>query len=149
MGIRYVVSQNNVTPTAGNDILTIVSPANRRVELVEVSVNGRGASSAAQSIEAGASTAGTTPGGAVVPDKLDPDSPAAASVVDTTWSVQPTMGTNKIKLGWNALGGAYRWVKPAGGPGIASRNGANISIRCPAAAPTPQAMDLHCIFEEI
>lgn len=148
MGSRYIVKRLNVTPTAGQDLLTVVSPANRRVELVEVSVNGRGSSSAAQQLEAGTSTGGTTGGGAITPTKVDPDSAAAASTVNTTWAAQPTMDTNLLSLGWNALGGAYRWVKPAGGDGPSARNGANLSVRCPTGASTPQACDVHCIFEE-
>jgi hypothetical protein len=149
MGIRYVVKRLNVTPAAGQDLITIVSPANRRVELVEVSVNGRGTSSAAQVLEVGTSTGGTTGGGAITPTRLDPDSPAASSTVNTTWSTQPTMDANPLSIGFNALGGAYRWVKPAGGVGPSARNGANISLRCPTGAPTPQPVDVHIVFEEM
>jgi len=146
---RFVVKRLNVTPTAGQDLLTIVSASNRRIELIEVSVGGRGSTSAAQQIEAGTSTGGTTGGGAITPTKTDPDSAAAASTVNTTWSVQPTLDTNPLSLNFNALGGAYRWVKPAGAPGPQARNTGNLSIRCPTGATTPQAMDVHVVYDEV
>src|SRR5262245_48094767 len=111
MGNRYIIKQNNVTPTAGNDIMTIVSATGRRTRLLEVSVAGRGSSSAAQQIEVGRSTGGTTGGGALTPNKFDhTDQPNAASVVNTTWAAQPTIDTHTEIIGFNALGGANRWI---------------------------------------
>jgi hypothetical protein len=152
MGNRYVLKQNNVTPTAGNDILTIVSASSRRIRLVEVTVSGRGTSSAAQQIEFGRSTGGTTGGGSVTPNKYDhQDQPTAASTVNTTWSAQPTLDTNTEIAGFNALGGAFRWTPPVkGGPGSASmevRNGDNISIRA-STGVTFQPISLSCVYEE-
>lgn len=152
MGNRYVLKQNNITPTAGNDIMTIISAASRRIRLVEVVVTGRGSSSAAQQIEFGRSTGGTTGGGALTPNKYDhQDQPAAVSTVDTTWSVQPTLDTHTEIAGWNALGGAYRWTPPVkGGPGSAGievRNGDNISVRATSGV-TFQAMSVSVVYEE-
>lgn len=147
MGNRYIVKQTNVTPTAGNDIMTIVSPANRRVRLCEVSVAGRGSSSAAQQIDVGRSTGGTTGGGALTPNKYDhTDQPAAASVVNTTWSVQPTIDTHTEVLGYNALGGANRWIPPKG-VAVEARNGENISIRATSGV-TFQGLSISAVFEE-
>lgn len=152
MGNRYILKSNNLTPTAGNDIFTIVSAANRRIRLVELTVGGRGSSSAAQQIEFGRSTGGTTPGGAVTPNKYDhQDQPTAASTVDTTWSVQPTLDTNTEVAAWNALGGAFRWTPPVkGGPGSAGievRNGDNISIRATSGV-TFQPLSISVVYEE-
>lgn len=147
MGNRYLIKQQNVTPTAGNDILTILSIANRRGRVVEVSVAGRGTSSAAQQIEVGRSTSGTTGGGAVTPDKFDhADEPAPAFTYYTTWSTQPTLSTNSEVIGWNALGGANRWIPPKGS-GIEIRNLDQISIRA-SSGVSFQAMSLSVVFEE-
>lgn len=147
MGNRYLIKQQNVTPTAGNDILTILSVANRRGRIVEVSVAGRGSSSAAQQIEVGRSTSGTTGGGAVTPDKFDHvDQPSPAFTYYTTWSVQPTLSTNSEVIGWNALGGANRWIPPKGS-GIEIRNADQISIRA-SSGVSFQAMSLSVVFEE-
>ncbi len=147
MGVRYLVEQRNVTPTAGNDAITIISPASRRIRLVQVTVAGRGTTSAAQGLEVGRSTAGTTPGGAVTPNKFDSiDSPSAASTTATTWSVQPTLETNMVPLGFNALGGAIVYNVPAGA--VEARNGENISIRAPASY-TFQALSVSAVFEEM
>lgn len=147
MGNRYIVSRDNITPTGGNDVLTIVSASGRRTRLLQVSVAGRGSSSAAQQLQVGRSTGGTTPGGAIVPSKADhSEQPAAVSVVDTTWAAQPTLETNYEVMGWNALGGANRWIPPTGKI-LEARNAENISIRAPA-GPTYQPMSISCIFED-
>lgn len=151
MGNRYILKQQNVTPTAGNDILTIVTAANARARLISVQVAGRGSSSAAQQVEFGRSTGGTTGGGAVTPSKWDnQDIPAAASTVNTTWSVQPALDTNTEILGWNALGGANRWPAPLKGgstTGIEVRNGDNLSVRA-SAGVTFQPLSLSVLYEE-
>ncbi len=153
MGNRYVIKQNSVTPTAGNDIMTIVSGTTRRVRLVEVSINGRGTSSAAQQVEFGRSTGGTTPGGALTPSKYDhQDQPVAVSVVNTTWgAAQPTLDTHTETAGWNALGGAYRWTPPVkggtGAAGIEVRNGDQISLRATTGV-TFQPLSASMVFEE-
>lgn len=140
----YTVSRSNVTPSVGNDLITVISPANRRIRVVEVSVSGLHTSSAAQEVSVARSTAGTTPGGAITPDKVETDSIAAASTTATTWAVQPTIGTNPLKLGFNALGGAYRWVARSGTE-ITARNADNISVR---AAVGTNPMSVHITFEE-
>jgi hypothetical protein len=152
MGNRYVLKQNNITPTAGNDIMTIVTAASRRARLVEVTVSGRGTSSAAQQIEFGRSTGGTTGGGALTPNKYDhQDQPVAVSTVNTTWTGQPTFDTHTEIAGWNALGGAFRWTPPvkggSGAAGIEVRNADNISIRA-SAGVTFQPMSVSVVYEE-
>jgi hypothetical protein len=145
---RYIVSQTNVTPTAGNDIITIVSAASRRLRVVQVSVAGRGTSSASQQIQVGRSTGGTTPGGAITPGKADHvDQTAAAFTAPTTWAAQPTLDTNTaVQIGWNALGGGNHWSPPKGSL-MEARNGEEISIRA-SAGVTFQAMSVDVICEE-
>lgn len=147
MGNRYIIKQQNITPTAGNDIVTIISASSRRFRIQEVSVTGRGTSSAAQQIEVGRSTGGTTGGGALTPGKFDhQDEPAAVSTYNTTWSAQPTLDTHSEVIGWNALGGANRWIPPKGN-GLEMRNGDQVSIRA-SASVTFQAMSISVIVEE-
>lgn len=144
---RYIVSQNNITPTAGNDIVTLISAANRRLRVVQVSIAGRGTSSAAQQIQIGRATTGTTPGGAITPGKGDStDQPAAAFTTATTWAAQPTLDTNNVQVGWNALGGANHWNPPKGVL-LEARNAENISIRA-SAGVTFQPMSIDVVVEE-
>jgi hypothetical protein len=150
MGQRYVISRDNITPVAGQDILTIITAANRRARLVSIEVTGQGASSAAQRLQAARSTTGTTPGGAIVPSKHEhSEQPAAVSTTATTWAAQPTPETNAIALGWNALGGANRWTAQPGRPQgvMEARNGECISIRAPS-GPTYQACSISVVIEE-
>ena len=149
MGNRYVVQRTNITPTAGNDVVTIVTAASRRARVVQVTVGGLGSTSAAQQLILARSTGGTTGGGAITPDKFEhTDQPAASSTVNTTWAAQPTLGTNGVTLGWNALGGAIVWNAPAGGNRIEARNAENISLRANSTGVTYQALSASVIFEE-
>ncbi len=146
MGNRYIVERANITPTAGNDVLTIIAPSNRRVSLVQVAVAGRGSTSAAPGLEVARSTGGTTGSGSVTPNKYDhTDQPAAASTVNTGWTGQPTLETHATPLGWNALGGAMVYNVPKGA--VQARNGENISIRAPSGY-TFQACSVSAVFEE-
>lgn len=148
MGNRYVVKRENFTPTAGNDAITIITASSRRARVIQVTVGGLGTTSAAQQFLIGRSTVGTTGGGAITPDKFDhSEQPAAASTVDTTWSVQPTIGTNTTVLGWNALGGAIVWNAPKGS-GYEARNAENISLRAISSGVTYQACSVTVVFEE-
>lgn len=147
MGNRYKVSRDNITPTGGNDVLTCISGSGRRIRLCEVSISGRGSSSAAQQVQVGRSTGGTTPGGGITPSKADhTDQPAANFTTATTWSGQPSLETNYEVVGWNALGGANRYIPPKGYI-FEARNGENISVRAPS-GPTYQAMSISVLIEE-
>lgn len=146
MGNRYIVELSNVTPTAGNDALTIISAANRRCRIVQVTVAGRGTTSAAQGLELSRGTAGTTPGGAITPSKAEhTDQPSASFTTATTWAAQPTPDTNKISLGHNALGGAIVYNAPKGL--LEARNGEVLCIRAPSGY-TFQAMNASVVVEE-
>lgn len=145
MGNRYTVDID-LTPTGGNDVLTIVSPANRRVRPVQVIATGRGTTSAAQGLDIVRSTGGTTGGGAITPSKADhSEQPAAASTVNTTWSVQPTVEGNAVRIGWNAIGGGFAYNVPKGM--LEARNGENLSIRAPSGF-TFQACTVSVVYEE-
>ena len=147
MGNRYLIARDNVTPTGGNDVLTIITPAARRARVLEVSVSGRGTTSAAQQLQIGRSVAGTTPGAAIVPSKAEHvEQPTAVLTTATTWAAQPALETNYEVVGWNALGGANRWVPPKGFA-LEARNAECISIRAPT-GPTYQAMSISVMIEE-
>src|SRR3990170_93630 len=150
MGQRYVILRDNFTPVAGQDALTIISAAARRVRLVDLNVGGAGTSSAAQRLLVGRSTGGTTPGGAITPSKAEQtEQPAAISTTATTWAAQPTLETNAHVLTFNAMGGPNRLPGQQGRPqGLSeARNGENISIRAPA-GPTYQACSISATIEE-
>lgn len=150
MGQRYTILRDAVTPVGGQDLLTIISAANRRVRLIDVQIGGGGSSSAAQRVLCGRSTAGTTPGGAITPNKAEhTEQPAAVSTTSTTWAVQPTLETNAIPLTFNALGGPNKWQTQPGRPNgiIEARNGENISIRAPS-GPTYQQVSMSVTIEE-
>ena len=146
MGNRYI-ADIDLTPTAGSDVMTIIPPSGRRSRLVQVVIGGNGATSAAQRLLVVRSSGGTTGGGAITPNKFDHSAqPAAAGVVDTTWSAQPTVESNGITLGWNALGGAIVYNVPKGSLEALS-NTEYLSIRAPS-GPTFQACSVSVVFEE-
>lgn len=150
MGQRYTVARDNITPTGGQDIVTLISAASRRIRLVSCRVSGRGASSAAQQLQIAMNPTGTTPGGAITPSKAEhSEQPAATFTTATTWAVQPALATNYEIVGWNALGSPGQWITPPGRPQgmFEARNGDVISIRAPS-GPTFQAMSLSLVVEE-
>jgi hypothetical protein len=151
MGNLYCVMKNNVTPTAGQDVFTIQPAANRRVRFRYANVQGNGSSSAAQSLQFGRSTAGATGGSPITPDKYnDTQQPAAASTVNTTWTVQPTIGTNTQVLGFNALGGNQSWtpIQPGGFEANAAVSSEMLSVRALASGVTYQALNVMVLYEE-
>lgn len=146
MGNRYI-ADIDLTPTGGNDVMTIIPPSGRRTRLVQVVISGNGTTSAAQRLIVSKSSGGTTGGGAITPGKADHiDQPAAAGVVDTTWSVQPTLDANGITLGWNALGGAIVYNVPKGMLEVRTTT-EYLSLRAPS-GPTFQACSVTAVFEE-
>jgi hypothetical protein len=150
MGQRYTVSRDNVTPTGGQDVLTLISAASRRIRLVSAKVSGRGSTSAAQQLQIAMNATGTTPGGAITPSKAEhTEQPSATFTTATTWAAQPTLATNYEVLGWNALGGQGAWTTPPGRTQgmFEARNGDVISIRAPS-GPTYQAMSISAVVEE-
>jgi hypothetical protein len=127
--------------------MTIIAATNRRVRIVEISVAGRGITSAAQQLFVANGSGGTTGGGAISAVAFDhAEQPTAASTVNTTWSSQPTLSASGEVIGWNALGGANRWIPPGGGA-LQARNGAYISVRAPS-GPTYQSMSINVVIEE-
>jgi len=120
----HSVTRSNVALNTANDLLTFIAAASRKIKLHEISVGGMGTASAANEIAVQRSTGGTTGGGAITPESVDPDSLAdSVTVVNTTWSAQPTLsGTPLLRLPVNANGGVYRW----GGKARAGDRGAQL-----------------------
>ena len=148
MGNKYWVKRENVTPVAAQDLLTLISGANRRIRVLQIQIGGTGGSSAAQAMSASRSTGGTTPGGGITPSKAEhTDQPAANFTTATTWAAQPTLETNGLTLDWNALGGFAPWSAGPNRGVLEARNGETISFRPPAGL-TPQACNLSVLVEE-
>jgi hypothetical protein len=140
----YSVNRSNVALVTTDDTMTFITPANRRIRIVEVSIGGMGTASAANEVRVARSTGGTTGGGALTSEPLEPDSVAAATVVNTTWAAQPTIGNVMLRLPVNANGGIYRWVARPGEE-IIARNAGQISVR---SAVGTSSVSLHVIYEE-
>jgi len=143
MGL-YSVNRSNVALNTTDDLMTFIAPANRRIRIVEVSIGGMGTASAANELRVARSTGGTTGGGALTAEPLEPDSVTAGSTVNTTWSAQPTIGNVMLRLPVNANGGVYRWVARPGEE-IVARNSGQISLR---SAVGTSSVSVHVVFEE-
>lgn len=141
---QYSVSRSNVTLNTANDWMTFISPTNRRIRLVEIEIGGMGTASAANELNVARSTGGTTGGGALTSEPLEPDSAAAGTLVYTTWSAQPTVGNSLLRLPVNANGGINRWVARPGSE-IIARNLGQLSLR-PAVGTSN--ISGHVIYEE-
>ena len=142
---RFSVTRSNVALSTTNDLLTLVTAANRKAAIIEVSIGGMGTASAANELMVQRSTGGTTGGGAITPEKLDPDAPASAHTVNTTWTGQPTLsGTPMLRLPVNANGGIYRWVARPGEE-IIVRSAGQLSLR---SAVGTSNVSVHMVWDE-
>lgn len=145
----YTVSRSNTALSTTNDYMTIIGGASRRFRILEVSVSGMGATSAAAAAcELGVflSTGGTTGGGALTPKKWDTNTAVFSGTVNTTWSGQPTTsGDPYVRLGFNAYGGIYRWVCPPNKE-IAFAGTEQCSVRSVVGTASVSA---HLVIEEI
>lgn len=104
----YTVSRKGVTPTVGNDLMTIIAPANKMIRIKRIRASGEAAASTVMRTIIQRSTGGTTPGGALIPEKANTSDPAASTVINTTWATQPTLSGNPLySEGWNAFGGGF------------------------------------------
>jgi hypothetical protein len=140
----YAVSRSNVALSTTADLMTFLSAASRFCKIWEISVGGMGTSSAANEVLVATSSGGTTGGGALTLEPLDPDSPAGVTTVNTTWSAQPTIGDVLLRLPVNANGGIYRWVARPGQE-LKARGAGQISLR---SAVGTSNVSIHVVFEE-
>lgn len=114
----YTVTRSNFALSTSSDAMTIIPATNHSLYIIEVSVGGMGTASAANELGVYRSTGGTTGGGAITPTPVgrisSTNPPASGTVVNTTWSAQPTLGGLVVSLPVNANGGIYRWVARPG-----------------------------------
>ena len=141
----YSLSRSNTALSTTNDFVTILANANRALEIAEISFVGMATASAANEIFVARSTGGTTGGGALTAVPLHSSAPSAAFTNFTTWSAQPTAGNVILRLGVNANGGVYRWVRT---PNLRVIIPANTQISIRSAVGTSN-MSAHIVVEEI
>jgi hypothetical protein len=141
----YWVSARNITPNASNDLISIISAANRRVKLRAVSAFSHGTTASTQQVVISRSTAGTTPGGALTPQATHADNPAAATTTATTWAAQPALTAGSaLTLDFGGNSGLNRLQNQLTTE-IEARNGECISIR---PLSTGVNMTINCLIEE-
>ena len=141
----YWVSARSITPNTANDLITLVSAANRRLKLKAVSIFSHGTTASANQVVVSRSTAGTTGGGALTPQAVHADNPAASTVANTTWAVQPALTAGSaltLDVGGNS--GLNR-LQAINGTEIEARNGECISIR---PLNTGVNFTVNCLIEE-
>lgn len=108
--IEYNVVRSNALPVVSQDFITIIGAEDHSWGIVEVDATGANGSSVYTELGIYLVTvAGTTPGGAITPRPSNVLLPAAALLVYTTWSVQPTVGTLLDTIPLNGNGGRFLW----------------------------------------
>jgi hypothetical protein len=145
----YTVSRSNVALSTSNDLLTITPAANRRVQIIEISVAGMGTASAANELGVyDVTTAGVTGSGALTPTKLDRFAPSPASTVNSAWTTQPVVGGEILSLGVNSNGGIYRWVaRPGEEINVTGSATTNFQLSLRAAVGSGN-VSVHVVFSE-
>jgi hypothetical protein len=141
----YWVSARNITPNASNDLITIISAANRRVKLRAVSAFSHGTTASTQQVVVSRSTAGTTPGAAAALQATHADFPTASTTTATTWAAQPSLTAGAaLTLDFGGNSGLNRLQNQINTE-IEARNGECISIR---PLNTGVNMTINCLIEE-
>lgn len=130
MGL-FMVNKPRGAMTVGQDVLTIVASATKPLRVLMAKLAGNDSTAAPLEAVLGVSTGGTTPGGAITPQRSDGGSGAASFSVYTTWSVQPTMaaGNGLHRFAPDARGGIDPFIALPGGE-IFVPVGGQLSLRC-------------------
>jgi hypothetical protein len=110
---RYSVTANKSGVNTANTImwqLRAVSP--NRIELLELALTVKVAPATGPSWRLNRTTAIGTNSGTVTPQAEDPATPAAISRLDTSWSVNPTLGGTDLREYAipNAIGSGIVWT---------------------------------------
>ena len=122
-----------------------ITGSGRRIAIKQIIIGGLGTASAANVVQVARSSGGTTGGGAITPVLLhSTDGASANTVVNTTWSGQPTLGNVLLRLPVNANGGVIVWTAPPGME-IEARNAEQISLRSEVGTSN---VSITVIFEE-
>ena len=145
----YAIDRGAVTLASGADVWAMISASSRKLRLIEASFIGQGATSAAAAyaeVQLGACTAPT--GGSptsLTANKLDQDSVAAGSTYAFGHTTPSASFLAKLRLGWNAYGGGYRWTARRDAE-ITHRNGGSISAQQTAGT---SVCSTHAIVDEV
>ena len=144
---KFTINRQNVAVTNGNDILTIVAGAGKRIKLLRCAVTANGTASGTQNIVqvARAGTAGAAGGGPLTPQPIFSGAAAAISVVNTTWTTQPVVSANAgfaFNLSSNGAIRTEQWVVE---DAIEIAAAENLSIRS-ISGVTPITVDIE--FDE-
>lgn len=126
----YRVTRGSTALSTTADLITVIAPSSRTIRIRRISVAGLATASAANVILVQRSTGGTTGGGALTPAPVVTESAASGTVVNTTWSAQPTPTAGVIldRIGVNANGGVNNLFYPPGSE-IILRNSEQLSFR--------------------
>lgn len=142
----YSVERSGFALSTTADAFTFISGSSAQLRLLEIILAGEATSSAVNRLLYQRSTGGTTGGGAITPEKFNSRSPSAATVVDTTWSGQPTLSGNPwLVQSINALGGYVDW-KAAPGEEFYLVNSEQMSVRSGSGTST---VSMTLVFEEL
>ena len=125
----FTVSRGQHAINTANDSLTIVSVSNKPLRIYTCKVGGANNVPNFNEIWLQRSTGGTTPGGAVTPEKVDVNSSAACFSVYTTWANQPALSGGPLhRFTVNSNGGIDPMIKMPGFE-IQVPAGGQVSIR--------------------
>lgn len=142
----YSVEVSGSALSTTNDAFTFIAGSAAQLRVLEIILGGEATSSAVNRNRYQRSTSGTTGGGAITPEKFNTRSPAAATVVDTTWTGQPTLSANPwLVVAFNAFGGYVDW-KAAPGSETYFVNSEQHSVRSASGTST---VSQTIVFEEL
>lgn len=125
---KYAITKASTALSTTTDLITIIAPASRRVKIYEILLGGLATASAANVLQVARSTGGATGASGITPVAIQSDSVAAASVVWSAWTTQPTLANVLLRMPVNSNGGVLRWVALPGNE-LELRNSEQLSLR--------------------
>jgi len=114
----FTVNRVATALSVSADLLTIVASGTKPLRILMAKLAGAGTASAANEVVMQRSSGGTTPGGAIVPAKVNTGSAAASFSAYTTWAGgQPSLTADTVlhRFSVNANGGIDPFVALPGG----------------------------------
>jgi hypothetical protein len=102
----FTVNRQRTALSTTDDLLTIIASSTKPLRVLMAKSAGADAGPAANEVVMQRSAGGTIPGGALTPERVDPNSNGAGFAVYTTWAAQPTLTGGPLhRFAPNANGG--------------------------------------------
>lgn len=150
---RFEIAHNKAGINAANSAMwQLKTTTATRARVFEIGISIAVAPTTAPSWKLARATALGTSSATVTAEEEDPGGPAAITVLDTAWSVQPTVSATNMRLYATPItaGSGIVWTWPDHRPLIIPNAAASglVIVNTIATGTTPGSFNIYCVFEE-